>query len=233
MPEWHQGKPTGLSIHPDGSLMVADTHYHRVLFYSPLGELLANRTLGGTAGLGEGEFGFVTDVAVDSQGQLYVSEYGDCDRIQKFDAAGNFLAQWGTHGSQPGQFLRPQCLQFDKQDRLWVADACNHRIQVFDTSADAPVRLPVTVWGRQGTTPGRLRYPYSLLLTDQETVLVCEFGNSRIQEFTREGQFLRGWGGPGRGTGQFHSPWSIDRDDAGRLFVLDTYNHRIQRIQMK
>ena len=75
------GKPTGLSFDRDGNLMVADTHYFQVLVYSPQGKLL--RKLGGKNGEKPGEFGFVTGTAQDSQGNLYVSEYGEYDRIQK------------------------------------------------------------------------------------------------------------------------------------------------------
>ena len=69
--------------------MVADTHYFQVLVYSPQGKLL--RTLGGKKGEKPGEFGFVTGTAQDAQGNLYVSEYGEYDRIQKFAPDGRFL----------------------------------------------------------------------------------------------------------------------------------------------
>ena len=81
-PEHATGRPTGLSIDRRGNVLVADTHYYRVLIYSPRGELL--ETLGGVRGPAPGEFGLVTDVAEDSQGNLYVSEYGEFDRIQRF-----------------------------------------------------------------------------------------------------------------------------------------------------
>ena len=131
-PDHAHGKPTGLSFDRDGNLMVADTHYFQVLVYSPEGKLL--RTLGGKKGEKPGEFGFVTGTAQDSQGNLYVSEYGEYDRIQKFAPDGRFLLQWGGHGSDPGQFVRPQKIVFDADDHLWVTDAGNHRIQVFDTA---------------------------------------------------------------------------------------------------
>ena len=107
-------------------------------------------------------FGFVTDVAQDSQGNYYVSEYGDYDRIQKFDSNGKFLLEWGGHGTNPGEFLRPQGLFIDESDHLWVADAGNHRIQVFDATGDA-AKL-VRQFGTQGDELGQLSYPYDLFL---------------------------------------------------------------------
>ena len=67
-PDHAMGRPTGLTIDRDGNVLVADTHYYRVLIYSPEGKLL--RTLGGTKGQRPGEFGLVTGIAQDSRGQL-------------------------------------------------------------------------------------------------------------------------------------------------------------------
>ena len=230
MPEWEHGKPTGLSIDNDGNVLVADTHYYRVLFYTPQGELLSARTLGGTAGNAPGEFGLVTDAVQDSKGNYYVAEYGEFDRIQKFDSQGNFLFQWGGHGSEPGQFRRPQNLAVDADDRIWVADACNHRIQVFDATGDE-AKL-VRVFGSEGTQPGQLRYPYDLILDGEGHLYVCEFGNHRIQKFTVDGELVGVWGQSGRETGDMHNPWALVQDSKDRLHVLDTYNHRVQRIRL-
>jgi DNA-binding beta-propeller fold protein YncE len=229
-PASQDGKPTGLSFDRDGNLLVADTHYHRVLFYRPDGTLLEERTLGGVPGTAPGQFGLVTDAVQDSQRNYYVAEYGENDRIQKFSPTGQFILQWGGHGSGPGQFLRPQSLAIDQQDHLWVADACNHRIQVFETSPGG-ARL-VRCWGEEGSLPGQLRYPYKLVLDDKGQVYVCEFGNHRVQKFSRDGRFLASWGTSGREPGEVFNPWAIVQDSLGRIHVLDTYNHRVQRIRL-
>jgi hypothetical protein len=205
-PIHEQGRPTGLSIDHDGNLAVADTHYYRVLFYTPEGVLLTDRTLGGTKGDGPGEFGLVTDVVEDKAGNYYVSEYGDFDRVQKFTHDGKFILQWGSHGDAPGQFSRPQGLAIDDQERIWVADACNHRIQLFDNEGHL-----LTTWGQ---------------------VYVCEFGNHRIQKFTLDGKSLGSWGTAGSEEGQLFNPWALVRDSQGRIHVLDSYNHRVQRVRM-
>lgn len=219
------GRPTGLSIGRDGNVLVADTHYYRMLIYSPDGKLL--KTIGGTRGPGPGEFGLVTDAVQDRQGSYYISEYGEYDRIQKFTADGQFLLQWGGHGSEPGQFLRPQSIALDEEDRLWVADAGNHRIQVFDSQGKL-----LQCWGTEGSAPGELYFPYSLVLAPGSTLYVCEYGNHRIQKFTRDGRSLGCWGTHGRGEGQLHNPWALVRDSRGRIYVLDTNNHRVQVVGM-
>ena len=70
-------------------------------------------------------------------------------------------------------------MAIDADDRLWVADACNHRVQVFDTNG----RL-LKLWGTPGSQPGQLSYPYGLLLDGEGHVYVTEFGNHRVQKFT-------------------------------------------------
>ncbi len=229
-PASQQGRPTGLTIDNDGNLMVADTHYYRILFYQPNGKLLEDRTLGGTLGQAPGEFGLVTDAVQDSKGNYYVAEYGEFDRIQKFTRDGEFLMQWGGHGAELGEFRRPQNLAVDEHDQVWVADACNHRIQVFDATGDQAVL--VKSWGQEGTEPGQLRYPYDLVLDGKGHVYVCEFGNHRVQKFTLDGSLVGLWGNIGREEGKIHSPWAIVKDQHGRTHVLDTYNHRVQRIKL-
>ncbi len=227
-PDITNGKPCGLSIDRDGNLLVADTHYFRILFYTPQGEWLEQRTIGGTVGNGPGEFGFVTDVVQDSHGCYYVAEYGEFDRIQKFTREGKYLFEWGGRGRDPGQFSRPQCLAIDAEDRIWVADACNHRIQVFDSLGDQ-ARL-VRWWGEAGADPGELSYPYGLVLDGNDHLYVCELGNHRVQKFTLEGRSLGCWGTGGRESGQLSNPWALVLDSQQRIHVLDTYNHRVQRL---
>ena len=218
------GRPSGLTIDRAGRLLVADTHYYRVLVYDALGTRDEAATLGGTLGRAPGEFGFVTDVVEDSSGNFYVGEYGDFDRIQKFSAQGEFLLQWGAHGSDLGQFRRPQNLAIDPQDRIWVTDACNHRIQVFDTKGTLLFH-----WGEEGSDVGKLYYPYDLAFDGQGHVYICEYGNHRVQKFTLDGKSVACWGRHGRGPGELHNPWALVIDSQGRVHVLDSNNHRVQR----
>ena len=229
-PAIKMGKPCGMTVSNDNVLMVADTHYHRVLFYQPDGTPILERTIGGTQGMGPGEFGYVTDVIQDSKNNYYVSEYGEFDRIQKFSPEGEFLFQWGGRGSENGQFLRPQGLDIDEQDRIWVADASNHRIQVFDATGKKVVH--VMTWGEHGREPGQIRFPYDVVLQG-EHVYVCEFGNHRVQKFTRDGKPLGVWGMPGREPGQMHQPWAMTIDQQQRMHVLDSYNHRVQTVNYR
>ncbi|MEM6797950.1 MAG: NHL repeat-containing protein [Planctomycetota bacterium] len=220
------GKPTGITVQND-RVLVADTHYYRVLSYTLAGKFVEGEMLGGVNGRAPGEFGLVTDAARDSTGALYVSEYGGYDRIQKFTPDGKYLLEWGQYGDQPGQFNRPQNLLIDPQDRIWVCDACNHRIQVFNTQGEL-----LFLWGEEGAAPGRLSYPYDIAMDPDGVVYLCEYGNHRVQRLTQDGETLGCWGHQGRGPGEMHNPWSLVLDSRGRLHVLDTWNHRVQRVKV-
>jgi sugar lactone lactonase YvrE len=232
---WHtptieNGKPSGLEMSNDDLLMVADTHYFQVLFYTRTGKRLPERTIGGVTGNDPGTFNFVTDVVQDSRDNYYISEYGEVDRIQKLSPDREFLYQWGSQGMGKGQFQRPNSLVMGPNDHLWIADSCNHRIKVYDVGLAKP-KL-VAMWGQHGHAPGKLRFPYDLLLDDEGHLLTVEFGNHRVQKFTLDGEALAVFGTAGRDEGQFTQPWGAALDTRGRLHVLDSYNHRIQRIRI-
>ena len=220
LPACADGKPTGLSVGPDGNLYVADTHYHRVLVYDGQGRLVRQF---GRFGQGEGEFIYPTDVAFAPDGRIFVSEYGGNDRVSIFDAQGRFLGQIGSPGEGEGQFSRPQSLAVDAaRGVLYVADACNHRIARYDLAG----RLLGYV-GRLGDAPGELRYPYGLALAEDGTLVVCEFGNNRLQLFDPQGRSRGIIGSAGRELGQLAYPWSVAVHD-GRAYVLDSGSDRVQ-----
>lgn len=229
-PEFANGRPTGLGIANDGSIMVADTHYFRVLFYTPEGELQDGRTIGGVYGNEPSNFHFVTDVVQDRHGHILAGQYGIIDQIQEFSENGEFLRRWGRQGSELDAFARPQGFLIDDQNQFWIADAHNHRILVFGLETEAP-SLKYS-FGSFGSEPGQLHYPYGISLDKDNSLLVAEKGNHRVQRFTKQGKSMELWGEPGSGPGQFSSPWAVIVDSRGAIHVLDTLNHRVQRFSV-
>lgn len=219
MPETDKGTPTGLCFDSAGALLIADTHYHRVLRYSAAGELLASF---GSYGEGPGQFIYPTDVAIAADGSLFVAEYGKNDRILKFGRNYAFVSHFGGHGTGEGQFRRPMGLAIDQQGHIYVADAINHRIQKFGSDGQF-----IAAWGGAGKGLGELMYPYDVDIDSEGVVVVCEYGNCRVQKFTIHGKPLGTFGGPGRSNTSLSSPWSIDAAADGRLFVADMLNHRL------
>jgi ABC-type Fe3+ transport system permease subunit/DNA-binding beta-propeller fold protein YncE len=221
MPLTEQGKPTGITVGPDGNLYVADTHYSRVVVFSPDNKIIRQW---GSFGKDNGCFIYPTDVAFSGDGKIFVSEYGGNDRISVFNMQGEFLYCFGSQGSGNGQLSRPSALCVDDSGgKLFVADACNHRIAIY--SFDGKV---LGYFGKVGSAAGELRYPYDLKLLDDGTIVVCEFGNNRIQLFNTEGKSLAVYGKAGRQSGQLAYPWGIAVDKQHHVYIVDAGNNRIQ-----
>ncbi|MHB8523048.1 MAG: 6-bladed beta-propeller, partial [Limisphaerales bacterium] len=222
MPQTDKGKPKGMCRDTAGNIVVVEPHYSRVNHFTPDGKLVAQW---GRNGTNAGQLFFPRSVAINAHGETYVSEYGVVDRVQRFSAMGKqFLNAFGGAGSGPGEFSRAEGLGVDTQERVYVADSCNHRIQVFSREGRF-----LRAYGRPGTGRGEFNYPYDVRVDTTGLQFVCEFGNSRIQVFDANDQLVEVLGGVGTAPGQFFNPWSIALDSQGNLYVADAGNHRVQK----
>lgn len=210
MPEFTVGKPVGLSVHPDGRVFVADTHYNRVMVFDSDGHELARF---GAYGKEPGHFIYPTDIAFGNDGRIYVGEYGGNDRVQIFSPTFEVVGSIGAAGVEEGQFSRPQGLAFDRTaNELYVADSNNHRIVVYGPDGDR-----LRQFGVAGIEVGQLSYPRGIVFCGDGSIMVVEFGNHRVQRFVARagpefGKSLGIWGGmsaarlpslaPGRGVSE-------------------------------
>jgi hypothetical protein len=99
-------------------------------------------------------------------------------RIQKFDSEGNYVTEWGSLGSNPGQFRYPFNLAVDDADRVYVADTYNHRIQKFDSEGNY-----LTRWGSRGDEIGEFEAPCDIAIDGEGHVYVADTFNHRVQKF--------------------------------------------------
>ena len=82
-------------------------------------------------------------------------------------------------------------------------------------------------FGGPGVEPGQLHYPYGLTIMPDGLLYVTEFGNSRIQRFTLDGEPRGIYGRLGTGEGELKDPWAV-AGTAKEMFVLDSRNNRVQ-----
>ncbi len=223
MPAYKKGMPVGLTVHPDGRIFIADTHYNRVLIVDRDGAVLGSF---GREGTGDGEFQLPTDVAVDAEGFIYVSEYHENDRITKWSPDLQFIKAFSEEPIDGRRLSRPAGIDIDSEQTLWVADACNHRLVRF--SLDGKVLSTI---GSFGDAPGELKYPYDVCVSPDGSILVCEYGGNRLQWFSKSARSLRTWGKSGRKPGELFAPWGATYGPGGNVYVVDSLNSRIQIIR--
>jgi DNA-binding beta-propeller fold protein YncE len=132
---WVSDSPSNLRLenqpHPDDA-----SRGHQVVKFSPEGEVLMVLGEPGKAGNPPDRLTYPNDILVAPNGDIYIAEGHDPEspvhRISRFSSDGTYLGGWGSPGSEPGQFLYPHALAIDSENRLFVADRSNARVQIFD-----------------------------------------------------------------------------------------------------
>ncbi|MEN6342514.1 MAG: PKD domain-containing protein, partial [Methanospirillum sp.] len=171
----------------------------------------------GSFGTGDGQFSSPFGVAVDPDGNVYVTDALN-NRTQKFSSDGDYLAQWGGPGTGNGQFNIPTGIAVDAAGNVYVADYGNSRVQKFTSEGGY-----LTQWGG-------ISGPYGIAVNaDGSRVYVSEVQTTRVRIFDTAGTPLGSFGGPGTGDGQVDYPLFIAVDAAGSVYVADTGNDRVQK----
>jgi DNA-binding beta-propeller fold protein YncE len=173
-----------------------------------------------------GELWQPADIFVDAQGNLWVAD-GRNNRIQKFDAQGNFLAAFGRGGADEGAFNEPWGVAVDAQGFIYVADTWNHRIQKFSPEFDF-----VAAWGVPGTdvsNPLSLFGPRDIAIAEDGTLWLTDTGNQRVLHFSAAGEPLDA-GSSDTGITGFEEPVGVAFDADGNLLVASAWTGDIRRI---
>ncbi len=168
-------------------------------------------------------FRFSHGIMTDKEGYVYVTDSG-IRYVQKFDSAGNLIAQWGSRGNKNGLLSMPEGMAADSNGFIYVADMKNDRIQKF-----SPDGQFLAAWGNNGIGDKEFYLPYHLTLDDKGFVYVADTGNCRVQKFDSSGNFIAKWGNRGSGNGEFSKPLGIAVDRNDYVYVSDADTHRIQK----
>jgi DNA-binding beta-propeller fold protein YncE len=174
--------PVGLALDTTNRfLYVVDTQQDQVIVYDADTLKLLRRI--GTGGKNHflttpGDFGAPQGVAVDSEGNVYVTDTLN-NRVEIFDADGNFVSLFGKNGDGPGYFARPKGIAIDADGHIWVADQVTDRLQVFNKEG----QLLTYVGLGHGSLPGQFNSLVGVAIDKQNRVFTTEQYPGRLQVF--------------------------------------------------
>ena len=171
-----------------------------------------------------------TDVAWDKAGNIYIADgIGTTNRVAKFDKDGKFLTQWGSTGAGQAQFSGVKALAVDAQGNVYVADAGNKRIQVFDAegtfkSEFGNVGTPLTMCMTRGAT----QYLFVSHAGDEDGM-----DDAAIYKVALDGKVLGKFGSAGKLPKEFGLANSIDCRNENELLVGEMTNWRVQKVNLR
>lgn len=210
----------GAYIDSEGHIYLADCGNHTVRKFTLDGELLLTLGTENRPGTDGKPFDKPTGVAVAPSGDIYVSDgYGN-RRVHKFSPEGKLLMSWGEAGVGIGQFALPHGVFVDRQDRVFVADRENHRIQIFTSQGKF-----ITQW-----TDFRECMPCTVFIDADDIIYVPEL-KQRMSILSIDGKLLARWGRdkPTDEPGYFFAAHAACTDSHGDLYVGEVLDG--QRIQ--
>lgn len=216
-------KPLGVDVDRAGNVYVADATLKAIVVFDKDGNFL--RKLGG-----EKWFDRLSSVTVDPKGdRIYVVDIGGVQskahRIRVFDPVkGTHLFDFGTRGAAPGEFNFPYDLAVGKDGRLYVVDAGNFRIQVFDHDGKY-----LSEFGAIGTQLGSFARPKEIAVDPDGNLYIIDAVMGNFQIFDPEGQLLLAVGRRGEQDepARYMLPSGIHIDENGRVYVVDQWFRKI------
>ena len=196
----------------------------------------------------DGLFRQPTDVAWDTEGNIYISDGYINSRIAKYDRNGDWLKSWGEKGNGPGQFRLPHTIAIDNNNHVYVGDRSNRRIQVFDADGKHLRTITIDVPPAPGTkavygnTPTGARLaaligaPNSICITPgaRQVLFVGELTfPGRLFKLSLDGKVLGVIGRSGRQLKQFSGGHQLACPTENEIYVAETANWRIQKLILR
>ncbi|MBW6475046.1 MAG: SMP-30/gluconolactonase/LRE family protein [Anaerolineaceae bacterium] len=216
--------PYAIAVDDQDQVFVVSQYHSTIEVFSSDGAYL--RTIGDRSNPGDqpGEFQWPEGLALDTQGNLYVSDTRN-NRIQKLTNAGEFVTSWGGIMSNPGEFNGPSDVLITAEQHLLVVDTVNHRIQRFTEDGTF-----IASWGSEGYAQDQFKHPRAAVIDDIGNIYVADHDNCRIQVFNKNGEFIDSWSGGHDFL--FHPSGMTINKLNNHLYISDTANHRIKVLDL-
>jgi len=211
----------GVAVDKNGFIYVADRNSHQIQKFTESGVFVRKW---GSRGSGNGEFDSPTDIVFDSSNIAHVVDSVN-RRIQKFTSDGEFVSAYGQ-GRFGSSGPYPYSIAVDSRDFIYVIGSQDSRIQKFTSDGEW-----VTQWGSYGSGDGQFGcytpYPYGIAVDSKDFIYVADAGNSNVQKFTSDGQFMSKWSSLGGFSS--YGPNGIAMDSNGFLYIVDGGRNCIQK----
>ena len=172
----------------------------------------------GVTGSDHGHFNMPAGMTFLPDGSFLIADGYRNTRVIKFDKDGKFVMEFGTKGTGPGQFNLVHSVAVDAQNRIYVADRSNNRIQIFDKD------------GKYLDEWDNIRSPAFLQISaDNKSLWVASNGEDRLVKYDMNGVYQTEYGVKGTFNGAVDDLHNFAVDQTGNLYIADCFNNRLQK----
>ncbi|MBI4851018.1 MAG: IPT/TIG domain-containing protein [Acidobacteria bacterium] len=256
-------RPEGVAVDGAGNIFVVDSSNHRIRMIDTAGVIttIAGNGVRGFTGDGTSalaaSLNLPKSIALDSSGNLFIADFGN-SRVRRVDAitgiittvAGNGIRSFsGDNGLATNASLRfPQGITVDLAGNILIADTGNNRIR----RVDSQTGLITTIAGNGNKTIGEdgaiatstaIGAVEIIAVDSSNNIFFLASSSGRIRRInpstqtitTVVGDGTKGFAGDGGAatTAKLNSPEDFKIDTLGNIFISDSVNSRIRRVDAK
>ncbi len=250
--------PQGVALDAAGNLYIADTNNHRIRkadfeTTGAIATVAGSGQIGDDGAAEEARLNFPHNVATDGAGNLYIADAGN-HRVRKVDASGAIATVAGTgeygyrSGDEGGPALQarlslPHSVATDGAGNLYIADTAGRRIRKVDAAGAITTVVGTGEYGSGGdggpALQAQLSFPSGVATDGAGNLYIADRNDRRIRKVDAAGvittvagtgeQGFSGDGGPAN-QARLNFPYSVATDGAGNLYIADTWNQRIRKV---
>ena len=204
-----------MGVTTDGKyIYVTNTNQHNISVFDQRGKYIKSF---GKKGISPGQFQFPVDVALSSEGKLYIADLKNY-RIQVFSNEGEYEAYFPKEKE-----IKPVAITLDKNNNVVVSDILSHTIKIYK-----PNGVLIKEFGDYGEEEGRFQYANGVAVSNDGNIYVSDSQNMRIQIFNSNGEFLKSF----NADFQMGQPKGISIYK-NRLYVVDTLMQKIYMFDLE